>query len=1063
MKKGILFKTLTTHMRIPGIFILVFSMISSLSYADMIKGSVVNEKGEGIAGATVVVKGSQKGAITDQHGKFSIDVAQKDVLVVSMISYISEEVTIWFVEDVKIRLREKIEARSLRTGYYRQEVSDISSAIFESDDEERNSTLAVDVLQILNGRVPGLFTNTPGRWEINPQVFIRGIASFRDNQPLLILDGLAIDADAVLGLNPEDIASIQVLKDAAASSIYGMRAMNGVILINSKKGTEEKLQLRYHGRAGIHTVKNPDHLISTPSDYSEIVWQAYENAGSAVNSANPYAYGRGKIPTYLYDESYQAYPAGREVNESLYTFPDHLIMRSNPEGTDWWNEIFRPALITNHHVGISTASKHADAFFSAAYFNQQGSMKHSSLERMSLRANSSFRIGRLELAENLSISGTDIIAPPQGSTPADNILTDISRAHAILPVHDISGVNFAGNKASGLGMGNNPVAHLYRNKDNNSTTWRLVGNLSAKLKLTEGLSVGSQIGINLSHGYQGSFSYPNYEIREPNTTYDWQENWSRGLDWTWTNLLLYQKNIGKNHKLNAMLGYEAVKSKNRFINGSMYDYLSNNQAAWYLNEDLAAPGSARVNSQGELHALLGSFGKLDYTFDEKYMLSLSLRRDASSQFGRENKGLFPAYSLGWRISEEPFLKKTDWIEDLKLRYSWGKTGSLANLSARLHDRFAGGTAYSYYDLTGSNNILTPGYAPFSMGNPALRWEESMGSNIGLDASLFKGHLNVSLDLFRQSSTHLLVNVRASGIWGTANRPWISAGQIENKGLDLMVNYQRNLSDYLGLDITFTASKYINSILQTDDSTASFYAAYSHTATGPTIINQPGQPVGAFFGYFYDGIFRNEEEVYEHASQTGARTGRVRFKDINEDGVIDENDQGVIGNPHPDMLMGLNLGLKIGQLDFSAFIFSSVGNDIFNFLNLYNVFRYGDANVRKEMLSRSFHPELNPDGDLPMLDDSDVYSRVSSSFYVEDGSFLRLQHARMAYTIPKVLLKRIRLKQLEIYLQAQNLKTFTRYSGPEPDILMRSDLGTLNMDYGTPPLPRIYLIGIEMGL
>ena len=1041
---------------------LYFQMLILPAYADTIRGVVMSEKGEAISGALVMVKGSEKGAITDQKGQFSIEVFKQDVLLVSMVSYYNEEVTIWFVEDVKITLREKRVPNAVLTDYDEQEIISVSSAISTFNAETSNYKASANIIQGLQGKVAGIQTGNPANWEGTSNTYIRGLASFRDNQPLYVLDGLPIDGESLASLNPDDIVSIQLLKDGAACSIFGMRAMNGVVLINSKKGTNEKLQFRYHASAGIQTVPVWDQLITDPSDYSELVWQAYENAGSAVNAASPYSFGRGKIPTYLYDESYQSYPAGRDTDESLYSFPDQLIMKSSLSGTNWWNEVFDPALLTNHHISLSTATENADLFMSAGYYKQEGNMKHTSFERISLRTNSTLRLGRLTFSENLTISGIDRLSAPRGSVPTDNIMADINRAQSILPVYDISGVHFAGSKAVGLGTGNNPLARLYRNKDNNANIWRLLGNVSAEVKLARGLSARTQFGLNLSQSYQGIFSYPNYEVREPNTTHDWQENWSRGLDWTWTNLLLYQRDFGKNHKLHAVLGYEAIKTKNRIIRGAMSDYLSTNRAAWYLNQDLTAPGSASVQSEGLIHSLLGSFGKLDYMFDEKYMVSLSIRRDASSIFGKGNQGVFPAYSMGWRVSEEPFLKKADWIEDMKLRYSWGKTASLAALSAPQVTQFSGGAAYSYYDLSGQNNALVAGYAPSLAANPAARWEESVSSNIGLDASLFGGTWNIHLDIYKQTSNGLLVNAQRSGLWGTAASPWINAGQMENKGIDLTVNYQKKLSDFLAFDITLTASKYVNQILETDGTSGSLFEVYTHHATGPMIINQPGHPAGSFFGYYADGIFRTEEEIYSHASQAGARLGGIRFRDMNEDGQIDENDKGVIGNPHPDAILGLNPAVKIGRLQLSAILFASVGNEVFNFLKLYNIFRYGDANVSKDLLNNAFHPQLNPEGNLPMPDDSDIFSRVSSSFYVEDGSYLRIQNARVSYHLPEFAVKRLRVNQLKIYLQAQNLLTHTKYTGPEPEITLIPGSANLNMDYGTLPVPRTFLLGIEMG-
>ncbi|MFK7923702.1 MAG: SusC/RagA family TonB-linked outer membrane protein [Bacteroidia bacterium] len=1040
-------------------------MIGSLAFAQAqnVSGTISDEEGSTLAGVSVLVQGTTTGVLSDNEGKYSISAKSGDVLIFSYIAFEPQTATVSDSRTLNVTLKASTLEEVLVTGYATQRQKDITGAVSVINTEEMNDVAASSFIQKLEGRASGVTISTSGNPGDGTTVRIRGISSFQNNDPLYIIDGVPVQDAYQNGLNPNDIETIQVLKDASAASIYGARANNGVIIITTKKGSAGKTTVTYNGYVGIQNPVGRYDLITNPADYSQVVWDAHENAGLTVDPGNPYSAGRGVIPNYIYSGASSGYPGSDPVDESSYAYPSNLIMKASA-GTDWWNEVFDPAIMTEHSVGVAGGNNSGRYYISANYLDQQGTMINTWFKRAAIRANSEMTKGRVTFGENFSLARSQGVSMPGGNQNEGNVMTQILKAQAIVPVYDVAG-NFGGGKANGLSNGSNPVAQLVRNKDNVGTYYRVLGNIFAEVEILDGLKAKTSYGVDYFDNYNGGFRFPTWEESEPNTINGFSENWSKGYTWTWTNTLNYTKTFGV-HNLQALAGYEAIRGQFRNINGGLSNYFTTDINAWYLNTGLADPGSRTVGSGGGYSALASAFAKFDYGYDDRYLVSLTVRRDGSSNFGDQKYGTFPAASVGWRLSSESFMQGLDWLDDLKLRFGWGKTGNQSIPSGNAFDQFGGGPGQSSYDIGGTNNSVTTGFALIRRGNADTKWEENVSSNIGIDASILGGKFLFVLDLYQRTVDGLLFNPQNPNTGGTAAPAFINIAKMENRGVDFSVDYRDNFGDF-GIDLGLAFTAYRNEIIEIDGVQESFFSTGGDTRIGRTSINVINNPIGTFYGFQEDGLFRTQEEVDAHATQDGAAVGRIRFKDISGDGIINDDDLGVIGSPHPDFTAGLNIGLNYKNIDFTMFIFGSQGNEIFNYNKLFEVFRFFNTNVRQEVLTEAFHPTNNPNGTLPIMDENDTFSERPNSFYVEDASYIRMKQMQLGYTLPTEASNRLGVGKLRIYLQAQNLFTLTNYSGIDPALSNFGVRGNSDQwngnDFGNYPSSKIFMAGVSLEL
>ncbi len=1042
--------------------LLLFFCATAFAQDMTVRGTIIDNAGESLIGVTIVQEGTTNGVISDIDGSYSITAPKGSVLAFSYTGYETTRVTVGDspTMDITMGISSELIEEVVVTGYSVQRKRDITGAVSVIEAAELNEIAATSFTQKLEGRASGVNISTSGEPGEGTTVRIRGIGSFQNNDPLYVIDGVPVQDQFNTGFNPNDIESIQVLKDASAASIYGARANNGVIIITTKKGKAGKTQVTYNAYAGIQTpINTPDYLISNPLDYSEYVWRKHNYAGATVDAASPYGLGQGVLPTY-------SFPAGNAADEASYSYPDNIIVRANPSGTNWFDEVFDPALITEHNLGVAGGNENGRYYFSTSYLDQDGTMLNNYFNRLSLRANTEFKAGRLTFGENLSLTRSTAVGQDGisgGNQDEQGIMSWTTLMNPLTPVFDIAG-NYAGDKAPGVSNGSNPVAQLDRAQNNQGTFYRVLGNAFAEWSITDQLSARTSLGMDYFNNYTGGFNFPTWENREVNSSNGWNENWGNGFTWTWTNTLTYTANLSEQHALQALVGYEAIESTGRNIGGGLANYFTTDINAWYLNTGLADPGSRNVFSNGYRSAIASAFAKVDYAFDDKYLISATIRRDGSSNFGDEKFGVFPAVSLGWRLSRESFLSSADWLTDMKLRFGWGVTGNQNVPGGNAFDRFGGGTSSTFYDISGANTNVATGYALTNRGNPGTKWEENISTNIGLDMTILDGKFNFVIDLYQRTTDGLLFPAALPGTAGTAGPAFVNIGVMENRGIDLGLDYRNRVSSDFSFDIGVTFTAYQNEIVSIDGTSNSFFPEGFDSRIGDVNINQVGASISSFYGLTADGIFASQAEVDAHAMQDGAAVGRLRFKDLNGDGVINDDDKGVIGDPHPDFTTGLNIGVNFKDFDLTAFFFASSGNQIFNYVRLFDTFGLFNSNVRQEVLTESFSAS-NPNGTIPQLDVNDTFSQQPSSFYVEDASYIRLKSLQLGYNLPRTTLGNT-FSNLRIYIQAQNLFTITGYSGLDPAPSNFNVQGNLNgdlwtgYDFGNYPANKIVMFGVN---
>jgi TonB-linked SusC/RagA family outer membrane protein len=1053
----------------------LFALGMSLIYAQpkTITGTVSSEELGPLPGVNIVIQGTVQGAVTNSDGNYSIEVPGPDaVLIFSYIGYSTVAIPVGnltVIDAVLIPDATELD-EIVVTGYTAVRKGDIIGAVAIVDVDEMNQITSANVLQKLDGRASGLTVMSNGQPGSRSTVRIRGISSFSDNDPLYIIDGVPFETSQLNYLNPNDIESVQVLKDPSTASVYGARANNGVIVITTKKGQKGKAQLNVDVSLGLSNPVNgyDDILIQDALTYHEVIKRSYENAGL---DAPENIYGdpnNPSIPNYIWPND--GVNQTMSVDESLYSWPDYLIMGSST-GTDWWDEVFDPSLIQDYNIGMSGGTDNSTYNVSVQYFNQDGTMKYNSLERYSIRANTEFKFGRFSVGENFAYSRLKTVGGLGtygfgGSMGEGSVVHNIMLAQPVVPVKDINGY-WAGGKAVTLGNFRNPVRQTYTNKDNYTTYNIAVGNIYAALDIIEGLQLRTSFGFSLRNSLFKGFNYPTPEESEPSMVYSLDEDYDTRLEWTWTNTLNYVKTFGNNHNINALLGYESIDYTRNWLDAGMAGFISTEPTAWYIQDALGDPSTKTVFSYGELSSMTSIFAKLDYNYAGKYSVSGTVRRDGSSKFGPENRyGVFPAFSAGWRLSEEGFMSNLNWLSDLRLRGGWGITGNQAIPGGRTADQFGGDTGETFYDITGSQNSLATGYRRTAIGNPDLKWEENVSANIGFDLSMVERRINVVFDVYKRTVDGLLYAPGVPATGGQADPPIVNIGTMENAGFDFSVGYRSALTGDFRWEIEFIGGHYKNKIIKIDG-VQDFFTMEDGDVTGrggaSHVINKVGHPIGSFYALEQDGIFQSQAEVDAHPTQDGAAVGRFRWVDTNRDGMVNASDKTIIGSPHPDFTGGLNFSASWKNFDISAFLFTSIGNDIFNMTKEFSVFRLFSSNVREDLLTDSWTPN-NTDGIYPLLDQNDTYSLAYSSFYVEDGSYLRLRNLQIGYNVPKGGW----FQNIRIYLQAQNLFTISGYSGLDPAMPGITTDGTtgdetdqgLGTDWGAYPANQIFSIGIN---
>ncbi len=1049
-----------------------------------VTGKITNSKdGTPIGFATVTVKGTTVATVSNADGSFIINLpAGKTTLIVSSVGFttIESQVT-GGVADIKLAETTSSLDEIVVTGYTAQKKKDITGAVAVVDVKNLKAIPSGNPDQMLQGQAAGVQVITSGQPGANSQINIRGITSFGNNDPLYIIDGVQA---SLHDINPADIESIQVLKDAGSAAIYGVQGSNGVIVVTTKKGKGAKTSLNYDGYVGVQKPisGNPLHLLDAPE-----MMQLAQKVGDGTD-----LYGDNyTIPDYIYSDQVTGVrgtgnAGDPAVDPSKYFFDpshaaDYFIAKTNKTGTDWFHEVFKPALQQSHTISASGATDKSAYMFSLNYLDQQGTVTNTYLKRYSVRINTMTTIKNIiRIGENAYVFYKD--NPQVPNLWENSIIAGVYGALPILPVHDIAG-NYAGAyDGPGLGNAGNPVAGQDRSGTDKRNTWDIIGNVFAEVDLFRHFTARTSFGGTVDNQYYYNFGFTPYESFENhNLANSFTEGSLYSSTWLWTNTLSYSNVFAQKHSLKVLVGSEAKNTYARGVEGARNNYsptLATDPYFWTLNN-----GTAQIVNQTYGYyaggpvvstSLYSIFARLDYSFNNTYLLGATFRRDGASVLAPDVRyGNFPSVSIGWRISQYDFMKNIDFISDLKLRGSWGKLGSVLNVNpANPFNAYGQSTQSSFYDINGTSNSSVPGYLQTQVGNSKTSWEEDKIVNIGLDATLFKNKLDFTAEYFDKTVDGLLFQYSfpAAGI-GFATYPVVNGADIENKGFEINATYHGTATKDLKFDIGVNFTHYDNKVLAVPNPG---YFDVGASRQGQLVRNMPGEPLGSFYGYKVIGIFQDSNQVKGSAFQPDAAPGRFEFADIDGNDTINANDRTAIGNPNPDFTYGLNLGVTYKNWTLSAFFYGSQGNDDYNEVRYWTDF-YGTFPVTKskDALYNSWTPS-NPNAKVPILETNENQStaNASSSYFIENGSFFKCRYVKLAYDFKPNLLKHIGVNSMTMYIQALNLFTITNYSGLDPELQSAGSSNGANpgfaanasfgIDYGNyPNNQKSYLVGVSL--
>ena len=1006
-----------------------------------VSGVIKDATGETVIGASVMVKGTKTGTVTDLDGRFYVECTPGATLVISYIGYQTQEVKA--ADGMNVVLQEA--ANDLNevvvTGYTTQRKADLTGAISVVSVDDIAKQNENNPIKALQGRVPGMNISADGSPSGTATVRIRGIGTLNNNDPLYIVDGIPTKA-GMHELNGNDIESIQVLKDAASASIYGSRAANGVIIITTKKGKDGKIKVDFDGSIAVSTYAHKMKVLNA-KEYGQVMWQAYVNDGMDPNTN-----GLG----YRYDWGYNAQGTPVLNGISMKKYLDDAGTTPAAD-TDWFDETTRTGVIQQYNVSVSNGSDMGSSFFSLGYYKNLGIIKTSDFNRFSARMNTEYKLLKnkmLTVGEHFTLNRTSEVQAPGG------FLQNVLQFNPSLPIYTEDG-NYAG-PVGGYPDRYNPVAVLERNKDNRYTYWRMFGDAYLNLNPFKGFNIRTTFGLDYSQKQQRFFTYPVTEgnvANNKNGVEAKQEHWTK---WMWNAVATYNMELGKN-RIDLMAGMELNRQDDIYFSGYKEGFS-------ILNPDYMWPDAGTTNPQayggGSGYSLVSFFGKANYNYADKYMTSFTIRRDGSSRFGKNNRyATFPSVSAGWRINQESFLKKASWIDDLKIRASWGQTGNqeidnLARYTLYVSNYGVnenGGQSYgTSYDIAGTNggSTLASGFKRNQIGNDNIKWETTTQTDLGFDFAFFRNTLYGNFDWYFKKTKDILVNMPGIAVMGEGSSQWINAGEMENRGFEFNIGYRNQTHFGLKYDVTANISSYRNKITALPTTVAA-----NGTFGGNGVKSVIGHPMGAQVGYVADGIFKSQEEIDNHATQEGAGLGRIRWKDLTGDGKITEADQTWIYNPVPDFTYGFNIYLEYKNFDFTAFFQGVQGVDIISDLkketDIWAGLNIGFLNKGKRLLDA--WSATNPDSNVPALSlsDNNNEKRVSS-YWVENGSYLKLRTIQFGYNFPQTIASKLAMQRLRMYVSAQNLFTIksSSFTGVDPE----------NPNYGY-PIPLNITFGLNV--
>lgn len=1082
--------------------------INSIVQQERTVACIVNDNLGPVIGATVIVKGTTKGGATDNNGRVIINnVSDDEILVVSYVGFHTQEIKVGNQSTITITLVEDTQTLDevIVVGYGTQAKKDITGSVAVVDTETLTETPVATFAEALQGKAAGVHIQSTGAPGSETTIRIRGVGSLNNAGPLIVVDGVS-DVD-INSVNPNDIESLQVLKDAAATAIYGAKAANGVIIITTKQGDKnEKITITYDGSFGWATMANNGFGLLNGWEAMEFVAKGMVNSRDLkgvelpahsqfgiLNSNNelamPYAIKpAGRTEQQIIDQygSIAAWEASYKPDgsSSWARSAYHQMLKDGysesdaRKGTDWYDLITRTAFVTSHQLSLLGGGKKGAYSVGLGYQNREGTVIGSNFERFSFRANTTFNPNKyFSVGQNTNASLIEFKGE-RGGAGDGNTFSKVYTMQPWVPIRNIGG-DFAGSQAPNGGRELSGLHQAERAKDDWNRRAFIQNALFAEVTPIEGLRVRTQFSTRLGARWDRVFRPKDIFANNEGSAHNYlQETSGYWLDWQWTNTAEYKFTIKEDHNFQVLIGLESIKNGlGREQWGRRKNYIFENEPLTWTIDNGDVSTSENGGSPQSVSSMFGYFGRLDYSYQSKYLLTVTLRRDGVSRFAPNQRwGTFPSISAGWRISDEIFFEKTrTWLDDFKIRAGYGTTGN-SQVGSTVNYAFLYGTGTGYgYDFGGTDNSIYTGYVITNLGDPGAKWETTKMLNLGIDATFLNNRLSFTFDYYIKKTSDLLVPANWSALAGNATKPNINIGDMENKGTDFSVAWRDKIGD-IGYNIIANISTYKNKVVKLGTSDI-----FQGDRISDTSITTEGQPIGMFYGYKVEGIYKSTDEVINYKDDTGntilpygvpdskslnpeSWVGRYKFKDVNGDGKIDANDRTYIGNPHPDFTGGVNLSLTYKGFDLGTYLYFSVGNDLYKNYMYFTHFGGIQSNYAKDRWENSWHPTENPNGKYPLwltsTGESPESGTVSNSMFVQDGSFLRMQTLTLGYTIPKSLTEKVSLSKVRIYGQVSNVFTITGYDGLDPEVRSSNDLRR-GYDYGSYGIPRTFLFGVNI--
>ncbi|MEL7118865.1 MAG: TonB-dependent receptor [Bacteroidota bacterium] len=1024
-------------MKLKHLLVLCTFLLSSayaIAQERTVTGTVTSaEDGLPIIGATILIKGTNTGTTTDFDGKYEISVADENaVLVFSYTGMEEQEIqvgaqsTIDLVMQIATALIDEI----VVVGYGSQKKSVVTGSISSINAEDLENLPTLRVEQALQGRTAGVQViannGQPGE---ALSVRIRGAGTTGNADPLYVVDGFPVGG--IDYLNPGDIESIEVLKDAASAAIYGARAANGVVLITTKSGTEGNFNVSYDGYYGIQSPWRQLAMLNA-TEYALIQNEAHAASNLAVPFDDPRSFG---------------------------------------EGTYWQDEIYNNNVpMMNHQLSVTGGNSKSNFAATMSYFTQEGIVggDKSQFDRYTARINSTHKIGSaLTFGENFSYShiyrrsidgNSEFGGPLMNALNMDPITNVYEDDPAVLATYDPLAVRDANGRVYAISEFAtqevlNPLANLER-QNQEVYVDKIVGNVFGELEMLPGLKFRTTFGLDMAYVTNNSFT-PEYFLNaaQVNRTSRVNKSIDRFFNWLWENTLSYTTKINQ-HDISALVGTTAQEFNFENIGGAREDVVFDNFENAFLNTAINQETATIFGGASE-NALFSYFGRVTYSFADKYLFTGVLRVDGSSRFGANTRyGTFPAVSAGWVLSQEDFFN-VDFIDFAKVRVSWGQNGNQEIGNYRWASTISTLANYTYGDGT-----LTTGAIPSAVANPDLEWETSEQTNIGIDLRFLDGRLTLTTDYYVKETIGLLLDAPIPGIVGN-NAPTVNGGNVENRGVEFELGYRNKAGSGINYNVSFNFSYNENEVTAINNAEGVLVGA-GFSTYGVVSRAEVGFPIGYFWGLKTNGLFQNQAEVEGYTNADGgliqpdAAPGDIRFVDLNNDGVIDDSDRTIIGNPTPQWTYGFNFGADYKNFDLNLFIQGAAGNELFNGTRRHDL---TSTNMPARFLNRWTGEGTS--NDIPRATISDPNGNFSkiSDFYIESGDFVRLRDVQLGYTFPSSLLNKFNISKLRLYVAAQNLLTLTNYNGFDPEI-GGGTLG-LGIDRGVYPQARAFRFGLNV--